>query len=157
MPDAGSAAASLTGGCQCGELRFRSEGPFNGANICHCRMCQKAVGAPFAAFVPVPSIEWTRGGVPKYWASSEYAKRGFCGTCGTTLTYEPEGPMVGLALATFDDPDDVRLQPTVQFGSESKRSCVDGMSGLPLHGTEETVHTRQHPDRETEVWPEVDA
>ncbi|MEQ8373768.1 MAG: GFA family protein, partial [Roseibium aggregatum] len=31
-----------TGGCQCGALRFKVEGPLGEASICHCRMCQKA-------------------------------------------------------------------------------------------------------------------
>ena len=40
----------LTGGCQCGAVRYRLDAPPNDANICHCRMCQKATGSPYGAF-----------------------------------------------------------------------------------------------------------
>ena len=52
-----------TGGCQCGALRFKVEGPLGEASICHCRMCQKASAAPFLALVGPGEkpVEWTRG------------------------------------------------------------------------------------------------
>jgi hypothetical protein len=37
------------GGCQCGEVRYRAEGPRDRASVCYCRMCQKASGGPFMA------------------------------------------------------------------------------------------------------------
>jgi hypothetical protein len=42
MPD------TITGGCQCGAVRYRITAPFENAHICHCRMCQKAFGNYFA-------------------------------------------------------------------------------------------------------------
>jgi hypothetical protein len=37
---------TITGGCQCGAVRYRIEGDLGRASICHCRMCQKAFGGP---------------------------------------------------------------------------------------------------------------
>ena len=37
------------GGCQCGAVRYRATSLRQDAHICHCRMCQKAVGGAFAA------------------------------------------------------------------------------------------------------------
>ncbi len=34
---------ALTGGCQCGAVRFRAA-HLGRASLCHCRMCQKAFG-----------------------------------------------------------------------------------------------------------------
>ena len=38
----------LTGGCQCGAVRYALLEEPTGAHICHCRMCQKAFGSFFA-------------------------------------------------------------------------------------------------------------
>jgi len=49
----GEAQVRLTGGCQCGAVRYRLASPPTGENVCHCRMCQKAGGGPFMAFAGV--------------------------------------------------------------------------------------------------------
>ena len=53
----------LTGGCQCGAIRFALSAAPVKVSICHCRMCQKAAGAPFASFADVERSDfaWTRG------------------------------------------------------------------------------------------------
>ena len=43
----------LTGGCQCGAVRYALYAKPDRAGICHCRMCQKAVGGPFKAWANV--------------------------------------------------------------------------------------------------------
>ncbi len=85
---AGKAQAGLTGGCQCGAVRYRLMGEPAGASVCYCRMCQKASGGPFMSFggVGLDELVWTRG-TPKIFASSALAERGFCADCGTPMTY----------------------------------------------------------------------
>lgn len=151
-----------TGGCQCGAVRFRMEGQPKDVSVCHCRMCQKAFGAYYAPLVAVgeAQVTWTRG-QPKRFASSNFVKRGFCGDCGTPLTYEaPDG--LSLAAGAFDDPS--RLPPTIQFGVECKLAFVDAIPALPERATLDDlkdapflteVVSYQHPDRETEQWPEA--
>jgi len=69
----------LTGGCQCGAVRFAVEGELHHPSICHCRMCQKAFGAFYAPLVSVDdtALTWTRG-APKHFQSSNHVSRGFC-------------------------------------------------------------------------------
>ena len=43
-------SSDLTGGCQCGNVRFRARLLGRGS-ICHCRMCQKAFGGFFGPLV----------------------------------------------------------------------------------------------------------
>src|SRR5712672_2077334 len=76
----------LTGGCQCGAIRFALSAPPLKVSICHCRMCQKAVGAPFASFADIDrgDFTWTRG-KPAAFRSSFFAERDFCADCGTPL------------------------------------------------------------------------
>ena len=38
---------ALTGGCQCGRVRYALSVVPDDVSVCHCRMCQKAVGGPF--------------------------------------------------------------------------------------------------------------
>ena len=44
-------SARISGGCQCGAVRYTINGPLSGPGICHCRMCQKAFGSFFAPLV----------------------------------------------------------------------------------------------------------
>ncbi|MCW5716603.1 MAG: GFA family protein [Bauldia sp.] len=145
---------SLSGGCQCGAVRFRV-GAVGRASICHCRMCQKAFGSFFGPLVTVSDLTWTRGRPKRFW-SSNLVQRGFCAECGTPLTFEhPAG--VELAIGAFDDPSAV--PPTIQVSREERLPFFDGLPGLPLRPGHEaalflaTVVSRQHPDYDTAIWP----
>ena len=150
-----------TGGCQCGAVRFRVDGPLGTASICHCRMCQKAFGGFYAPLVSVredAKLTWTRG-ARKIFQSSNYVARSFCAECGTPLTYEaPDG--LALAIGAFDQPD--LIEPVVQYGVEGKLPYTDALHCVAARKTEEDVETAafldsiisyQHPDHDTEVWP----
>src|SRR5262245_40714721 len=114
--------ALLTGGCQCGKIRFSIAGPLGRASICHCRMCQKAFGNVFAPLVTAKGLAWTRG-APAYFRSSNKVRRGFCADCGTPLSYEPDGLSPEVAICALDDPS--RVPPTIQIGLESRVPWCD--------------------------------
>ena len=142
----------LTGGCQCGAVRYEWSQPPAFASVCHCRMCQKASGQPAMALAggKREHLRWTRG-APSLFKSSSHAERGFCSACGTPLTYAFEGTgTISTAMGSFDDPEAVR--PTKQYGVESKLSWFDSMATLPAKRTEDwlpadkTIENRQHPD-----------
>ena len=46
---------TVTGGCQCGALRYRATAMLDNSHLCHCRMCQKATGNIFSALVAAPA------------------------------------------------------------------------------------------------------
>lgn len=151
----------VSGGCQCGAVRFCAS-RFGRASICHCRMCQKAFGGFFGALVTAHDLEWTRG-APRHFASSNKVQRGFCGDCGTPLTYEYGGP-IEVAVGAFDNPGVV--PPTIQVNPTDKLSFFDGLCSLPTRppGSEPkqeefnaSVVSRQHPDHNTDTWPPGDA
>ena len=114
----------LTGGCQCGAVRYELMAPPKRACICHCRMCQKASGQPFMAFATVEAgatCSWTRG-APGVFKSSNVAQRGFCKDCGTPLTFKFEGEEISVTTGSLDDP--AAAPPTVQYGVESDDRLV---------------------------------
>jgi hypothetical protein len=100
--------ASLEGGCLCGAVRYRVTRPFAASGICHCRSCRKAASAPALPFVTLPeaAFEITRG-QPVDYRSSEHVLRGFCGRCGSPLTYRNDARPDHLDIMTcsLDDPD----------------------------------------------------
>jgi hypothetical protein len=148
---------TASGGCQCGAVRFRGS-KFGRSSLCHCRMCQKAFGAPFALLVKVHDLEWTRG-APSHFQSSNKVRRGFCAQCGTPLTFDYGGP-VEIAVCAFDHPS--VAAPTIQVNPEGKQSFFDEMCSLPTRpaGAEPkaeafkaSIVSFQHPDRDTAEWP----
>ena len=51
-------AEFLTGGCLCGAVRYRLSAEPVAALYCHCRMCQRAHGAPAIAWLAVSLRVW---------------------------------------------------------------------------------------------------
>ena len=146
-----SDTTALTGGCQCGAVRFSVDGAPGRASICHCRMCQKAFAGAFGALVTVSVVDliWTRG-APAHFQSSDQVKRGFCAACGTPLTFEWSAERIDLAVFAFDDPS--RVEPAVQLAVEGRPAWMDHLADMPVRpptGPPGVVVSRQHPDHDT--------
>lgn len=147
----------ITGGCQCGTIRFACEG-LGRASICHCRMCQKAMGGFFGPFVTVHGLVWTRG-APKHFQSSNEARRGFCADCGTPLTFELGSESIDIAVGVFDDA--AAITPAIQLAMESRLPSFETLHQLPALADPDgriaarlaRVVSRQHPDHDTTTWP----
>lgn len=146
----------LTGGCQCGAVRYALYTAPAQISLCHCRMCQKALGAPFGVFVTIDTKDfaWTRG-QPASWASSTRALRDFCANCGTPLAFRPtEKAIIELMGGTLDQP--AVAQPTYEVGREAKLAWLANLASLPGRTTEENmgaagaaaVASFQHPDHD---------
>jgi len=151
----------ITGGCQCGAVRYAISGPLGSAGICHCRMCQKAFGSWGAALVSVPLgiFRWTRGR-PGLFRSSVVVDRGFCPACGTPLSMQEDGDdHIEIAIGSLDEPE--LAPPTSQVGIESRLTWFAGLPSLPARRTEDSrsreelvrLKSRQHPDHDTDRWP----
>jgi hypothetical protein len=152
----------VTGGCQCGAVRYRIVGPLGKAGICHCRMCQKAFGNFGAALVSVSGadLQWTRGTAATF-RSSSIVDRGFCSRCGTPLYMHEDGDdNYEIAIGTLDNPNLIGPM-TEQSGIESKTEWFDRMHLLPPQQTSDyrtpeelsRLASLQHPDHDTEHWP----
>lgn len=158
MPEAKRVDTEVSGGCQCGAVRYHATAMLDTSHICHCRMCQKAVGNFFAALVGIPrdALSWTRG-EPAIFNSSDEVARGFCRDCGTPLYYDYAGSKhLSVTTGSLDRPAD--FPPKMQFGTESRYAWFDTLPTLHEEGTTEELMTElaqkiaasnhQHPDHD---------
>ena len=114
------------GGCFCGAVRYRVEGEPREAGYCHCRMCQRSVGAPAVAWGTweAGQFRWLNG-EPRTLQSSAEGQRRFCGDCGTQLLFwaanDPD--VVDVNLVTLDQPEAV--EPRHHGWTDSKIAWFD--------------------------------
>jgi len=146
----------LTGGCQCGAVRYAIYEPVYNPHICHCRMCQKAFGSFFAPLVSIKNegFAWTRG-EPGVFKSSEAVERRFCSDCGTLLSFCYTGSdHISVSIGSLDEP--AKVKPANQYGIESRLPYFAELHVLPGSRTEDDIppealarlKSRQHPDRD---------
>ncbi len=138
------AASTITGGCQCGAVRYAFSGPFE-AMVCHCRMCQRASGGPYVAFAVPQSgtLKWTKGN-PGHYRSSDRAERLYCRACGTPLAFRNlASGSIDMTAGSLDDPELAR--PTWALGIESKRSWVNHVGDLPGRTTMDWLAEKGEP------------
>jgi len=124
----------ITGRCMCGNVHYESSKPPVLDIYCHCRMCQRANSAPFAAWTVFPqaAVRFPNA-EPKYFKSSPFGERGFCPNCGSPMTMryyplEPEG-ILAIYAATLNQPED--FAPTYHAGTESQMPWLDIHDDLP--------------------------
>ncbi len=134
MTEAREASTAPTGGCLCGALRYRLTPPLLDAAYCHCRMCQKASGAPAVPWVSVPpaGFLYTQGS-PTLYRSSDWARREFCGACGSPLVFRYDDPTkpVDVAVATLDHP--ATVIPSYHIWRQSRLPWFETTDTLPRH------------------------
>lgn len=104
------------GGCLCGAIRYRAHAaPLRGV-ICHCSLCRRHSGAPALSFVHFPKDQFRwKGDEPARFRSSEFAERGFCPTCGSTVSMHEEilADRVQIAVGSLDEPARVSIDDHV--------------------------------------------
>jgi len=130
----------MTGGCQCGAVRFTVRIDSDDAYLCHCRMCQRAIGNVSVAFKTVPKADVRWDGEPRWYASSPIAKRPFCANCGTPLGFAyNDGENMDLNVGAFDDPR--RFVPRHHFGVATRLDQWLDTSDLPGYRIEDNPAT----------------
>ena len=100
-----------TGGCACGGVRFEVAGPLRPVIGCHCETCRRTSGH----YVAATQAEWAalrfraeRG--LAWYASSDFARRGFCRECGSSLFYRRnDAPKVSIMAGSLDAPTGLAL------------------------------------------------
>jgi hypothetical protein len=121
-----------TGRCLCGDLRYQFEGDPLWQSYCHCESCRRHTSSPVAAFIglDVRLFRYTHG-TPATFASSPDAKRGFCGRCGSPMSFEgAKWPgEIHIYVGTLSDP--AAFVPTAHFHTSEQLPWFHIADGLP--------------------------
>ena len=118
----------LHGGCACGAVRYEaSADPVLMLN-CHCRDCQQASGAAYAAtaVLPVQAVRLT-GDVRYYRRDGGAVQRGFCPTCGSPVALKLDRlpDLIALHAASLDDPSLYKPAMDIFTASAQAWDCMD--------------------------------
>ncbi len=99
----------LTGGCLCGGVRYRIDGPCRDVIVCHCENCRRTHGHQ-AAYLSTDktsvtmesenTLSWFHDQGPDTW-------RGFCNQCGSSLFWDigRSSNRLSVAAGTLDHSD----------------------------------------------------
>lgn len=96
-----------TGRCLCGAVGYTAKDLEPTIAACHCGMCRRWTGGPLLA-LGNGDVVWSGEDKIATYKSSDWAERGFCRVCGTSLYYcvTAPGPHHGkthIAFGTLDD------------------------------------------------------
>jgi len=124
------------GSCLCGAVRFRVACELPGPDACHCTQCRKSSGHYFSS-TDVPKAAVAVEGEDKvtWFQSSEKVRRGFYGTCGSPLFWDPIfRDWIGVAMGAFEAPTGTRLAKHIFTASKGDYYDIgdDGVPREPL-------------------------
>lgn len=124
----------IRGTCLCGTVTYELQSEPRGMAHCHCSMCRKIHGTPFATYLSVNGVRWLSGEdhIASYESSPDF-HRCFCDQCGSVLPessgeskdhfYVPAGGLV----------DPVTLKPECHIFASSAAGWYRFTDDLPRH------------------------
>jgi hypothetical protein len=120
------------GGCLCGAVRYRVDGPLRDVITCHCGECRRFHGGPGPytscatddlVLEQAATLRWIRSP-----ASTTSAERAFCADCGSSLFWRaPDRPTVSIAAGTVDDPSGLIAVRHIWWGARADWERSDGL------------------------------
>jgi len=129
----------LTGGCNCGAVRYEVTEPLVMASYCHCTRCQRRSGAAASpnahptpgSFRVVAGEDRLRSWAPEGGAGVKW----FCGDCGSSVfARNPSHPeSVGIRMGTFDADPGIRpsVRQFVAYAAPWEPIPDDGLTRYP--------------------------
>ncbi len=135
MTAGGGVSLPITGGCNCGAVRFEVAEPFEASMYCHCTRCQRRTGTAASvnarttpeAFRIVQGEDRLRAWDPPDDGAAKY----FCGDCGSAL-FSRSPQSVGIRLGAIDG--DPGIRPTYrQYVAYAAAWEPIPDDGLPCH------------------------
>ncbi|MEQ9246966.1 MAG: GFA family protein [Nitratireductor sp.] len=122
-----------SGSCLCGAVRFCTRGALRGVVYCHCSQCRKQTGLYYAATdVDVSNVVIEGEGNITWYAASDFAKRGFCRTCGSALFWKRnDADKISILAGAFDLPSGLAAESHIFVADRGDFYAI--ADGLPQH------------------------
>jgi hypothetical protein len=128
----------LTGGCNCGAVRYEVAAPLVKASYCHCKRCQRRSGAAASASAhPAEGAFRIVAGEDRLrmWQPEGGGEKWFCGDCGSALFgRNPAHPdPIGIRMGTFDGDPGIRpsVRAFVTYAAAWEPIPDDGLPRFP--------------------------
>lgn len=125
-----------SGGCLCGSVRFRIDGPIRNIVYCHCSRCRKAQGSAFATngIVAADDFSIVAGEecLAEYESSPGHMKY-FCRNCGSPILGKSDARpgQVRVRIGTIES--DIDERPTAHIFATSRANWEEITDGLPQY------------------------
>lgn len=132
-------ATVMTGGCQCGRVRYDLRGSFP-IYACHCLECQKQSGSAFGLSIPVKVEALSLSGdLQCYERSTDSGARTachFCPRCGTRIYHQSSRSPDWLTLkgGTLDDTSELR--PMAHLWVSRRQTWLSLDADVPRYATQ---------------------
>lgn len=99
-------SCKATGACACGGVVYEVDGPLRQIVACHCEQCRRTSGHFVAATATRrQNFRLVRDDTLKWFEAIPGFRRGFCGSCGSSLFFEElGGERVSIAAGSLDRP-----------------------------------------------------
>jgi hypothetical protein len=119
------------GGCLCGAVRYQVGGPLRPVVYCHCSQCRRNTGHFMAATAARHrDFRLTSETQLRWYESSDAARRGFCGRCGSTLFWQASGrDTISIAAGTLDGATGLTAACHIHVGDKGDYYAID--DGVP--------------------------
>ena len=124
----------IRGSCLCGSVRWQIDGSVRNMSHCHCSMCRKAHGAPFATYLSANLDDYrlvAGAKVIRQHGSSPGFTRTFCATCGSVVPMIVDGRRAVIPAGCLDD--DPGIRPAAHIFVASKAPWHPIADDLPRH------------------------
>jgi len=132
----------MNGSCLCGAVRYEVSGRLRPVVTCHCVQCRKTSGHFVAATSAARDSVAIRGKVTWFHAS-DIARRGFCGTCGSSLFWDGPGANISIHAGTLDGPTGLKTAGHIYCADKGDYyEIADGMPQAPGRDDQLTTMVR---------------
>lgn len=130
----------MTGGCQCGQVRYRIARAPVAVYCCHCRECQKQSASAFGMSIPVRIADISFTGRRESWErGTDLGTRTrchFCRECGSRVYHQSIATpdRATIKAGSLDDPSWLRPSAHIRVSRKQPWVILDPL--VPAHATQ---------------------